>query len=288
MRVGAHEVIPETSPIARLLAEQADEIASVRQLRSAAIDLRMRVSHGKYGDVELQDFWSLVASASETMWVSNPQLGKRAGLGDDYFSSVTRDRRRPKLANFLKATTAIIEIADELLTEVDGSKSGDRPDVPLGMTADLRISHDSHDLLKLALSLASLAREQIAVLSQQRANDLATIESNKKQLELLELFADGFEQIANALAAVAHRPNDTELLRKTRSVVSSVGDKVNDWWAVNGGEAIDWSMRLSFFTAGVAGLGWAGANMTIATSAVAALVGGSKVVKAIKESQRAE
>ena len=36
-------------------------------------------------------------------------------------------------------------------------------------------------------------------------------------------------------------------------------------------------------TAGVAALGWAGANMTVGTTIVAALVGGKKVMKAIRK-----
>jgi len=179
-------------------------------------------------------------------------------------------------------------VADELLREVDGTENVTGLKAPTGVPSDLRILKDRQDLLRLALSLASLAREQIATLSRQRPNDPATIEGNKKLLELLEIFADGFEQIATALAATEQKPNELALLRKARSVVDGVGDKVNGWWTANGDEAFDWSVRLSFFVAGVAGLGWAGANMTIATSAVAALVGGSKVVKAIKESKKPE
>jgi hypothetical protein len=41
-------------------------------------------------------------------------------------------------------------------------------------------------------------------------------------------------------------------------------------------------MRIPAFAAGVAALGLAGANMTIATSAVAAIVGGTKVIRAMK------
>jgi hypothetical protein len=50
----------------------------------------------------------------------------------------------------------------------------------------------------------------------------------------------------------------------------------------NGAEAIDWTIRLPTFVGGVAALGWAGANMTVGTTAIAALIGGAKVLKAIK------
>jgi hypothetical protein len=41
--------------------------------------------------------------------------------------------------------------------------------------------------------------------------------------------------------------------------------------------------RVPALTAGVAALGWAGANMTVGTTAVAALVGGSRVFQAISK-----
>lgn len=44
---------------------------------------------------------------------------------------------------------------------------------------------------------------------------------------------------------------------------------------------IDISLRVPAFAAGVAALGWAGANMTVATSAVAATVSGRKLIPSI-------
>jgi hypothetical protein len=45
-------------------------------------------------------------------------------------------------------------------------------------------------------------------------------------------------------------------------------------------------MRIPVFVGGVAALGWAGANMLVGTAAVAALVGGPKVLEAIKARSR--
>jgi hypothetical protein len=56
------------------------------------------------------------------------------------------------------------------------------------------------------------------------------------------------------------------------------------WWKKNEQEAIDWAFRISVLTAGVAALGWAGANMLVGTTAAAALVGGKKALKAINKS----
>ena len=68
---------------------------------------------------------------------------------------------------------------------------------------------------------------------------------------------------------------------KAASVVESVGNGINKWWKKNEDEAIDWAVRIPVLTAGVAALGWAGANMLVGTTVVAALVGGKKVLKAI-------
>ena len=73
------------------------------------------------------------------------------------------------------------------------------------------------------------------------------------------------------------------LVRKAAKVVESVGKGISKWWEKNEGEAIDWAVRIPVLTAGVAALGWAGANMAVATTAVAALVGGEKVLKAISK-----
>jgi hypothetical protein len=71
------------------------------------------------------------------------------------------------------------------------------------------------------------------------------------------------------------------LLGKAANVVESVGNGINKWWKKYEDEAIDWTVRIPVLTAGVAALGWAGANMLVGTTVVAALVGGKKVLKAI-------
>ena len=67
------------------------------------------------------------------------------------------------------------------------------------------------------------------------------------------------------------------------AVVNEVGKNVSAWWDENGAEAVGWGIRLPVFAAGVALLGWAGANMTVATTAVGALVGGKPVIDAMRK-----
>lgn len=265
----------------------AIDLQRVQRLRDEAADLRSLVSQGTYDDKELKEFWRLTQIAGMILLTSNPDLAARAGLGDSFFLSVSRDRRRPKLSNFLKALTAIIDTADERLRRSDATGATvSRTLQADASTSNFRIKTDHRELLLLASSLSELARREIEKIDSERPNDPVTIESNKKQRELLTIFADGFERIASALGSLTNNPNKPLLVRKASDITSSVGREINSWWRKNSAEAMDWSVRLPVFAAGVAMLGWAGANMTVATSAVAALVGGSKVLEAIKHKRK--
>ena len=72
-----------------------------------------------------------------------------------------------------------------------------------------RIETDYASLRLLAISLEKMARDEIARLSGERPNDPYTIESNKKQSDLLSILADGFAKIA---AARIERRSDCFLL----------------------------------------------------------------------------
>jgi hypothetical protein len=250
----------------RLRPDQRAEIDKVRQIRGTAADLRSRVSEGSYGDEELEQFWLLAETAGDILSASNPEVAERAGLGDNFFLSVARDRRRPKLANFLKALTAVIEVADERLFDVHSADNVTRIELPPVNTENsLRIEKDCAQLLSLTTSLEQMARNEIEKIDSERPNDPETLESNRRQRELLQIFADGFSQIVVALSALSGNPNQPLLMDKARDVVNSVGDRISAWWRKNGADAIDWSVRIPVIAAGVAMLGWAGANMTVGT-----------------------
>jgi hypothetical protein len=119
-------------------------------------------------------------------------------------------------------------------------------------------------------------------------NDSHRIAENKKQRELMALFADGFERIARQLSILSSDPHEPVLLGKAGEVVAEVGKQINNWWTTNAAEAIDWSIRLPIIIAAVGALGWAGANMTVGTTAVAAMVGGRKVLDVIKRRKKDE
>lgn len=49
---------------------------------------------------------------------------------------------------------------------------------------------------------------------------------------------------------------------------------------------VDWAVQIPVIAGGVALLGWAGADTTISTAVVSAIVGGPTVVEAIKKSTK--
>ena len=272
----------KSSRVTSLQIMEQDKVAAIRQLREQAIDLRSEVSGGSYGYEELTRFYELVDAAESTLEIANSTLSERARLGSGFFATVARQGRSPKLQNFLRALTSIIEVSNERLGHVDARVTS------TGAAAYSRIDQDHVQLLSLAQSLSALAREEIARLDAELPNDPSTIAKHKKQRDLMEIFADGFEQIAKALATLETSPNEPTRLGQVGLVVSSVGEKITAWWKGNGAEAMDWAIRIPVFVGGVAMLGWAGANMTVGTTAIAALVGGKKVFESIQDRKKSD
>jgi len=148
-----------------------------------------------------------------------------------------------------------------------------------------RIEADYAELLSFAILLEKMARDEIIRLWSVRPNDPHTIDSNKKECDLLSILADGFAKISAALVEYSKQPQPI-LAGKAKEIVDEVAAQLTAWWKKNAGEAIDWAVRIPTLIAGLAALGWAGADMTFATAAVSALVGGPKAIAAIKASRR--
>lgn len=214
-----------------------------------------------------------------TLRISNSEIAERAGFGLNFFTTVVRDQRRPKLSNFLRSLDVFIGIANERLFDVDRAEHGPDGGIQRSTT---RIEQDYEGLLLLSITLGSMAREEIAQLANERPNSPEALREAEKRRELLEIFADGFDRIAQALTALKDNPKEPLLSAEAGRVVDAVGAQINAWWVQNGSEAVDWAIRLPAFMGGVAALSWAGANMMVATTAVAAMVGGEKVLEAIK------
>jgi hypothetical protein len=153
---------------------------------------------------------------------------------------------------------------------------------PLGMS---RIETDCAYLLFLAISFEKMARDEIARLSSERPNDPHTIESNKRQSDLLSILADGFAKLAAALEEYSKRPQPL-LAGKAKKIADEVGAQLKAWWEANAADARDWCIRLPIFTASIGALGLVGADMHFATPMVGVLVGGQKVITAIKVAKK--
>ncbi len=258
----------------RLQPDQQAEVDAAISIRAEALALRSKASRGAYGPDDLERFWRLIEETQAGLTASNSELAERAGLGKDFFSTVARNQRRPKLPNFLRAVTAIVDTATEHLQDIESN--GSRTDEPIGELAPSK-------LVLLANSLALLARNEIKRLDAERPNDPARLAEYETQRDLLTIFADGFEQISASLTIALNKPEEPLLLGRAKEIADEIGKKVDAWWKKNGDEAVDWCLRIPAMGAGVAGLEVAGANMIVATSAVAAIIGGEKVVKAIKK-----
>ena len=275
-----------SSHVTNINLGEGAKIASIKKLRTEAITLRSEASGGSYGEDELRRFYTIIEAAEPTLVMSNVELGERVGLGSGYFGSVARAGRYPKLVNFLRALTSVIEVADERLVHVDALEvRNSASPTAIGYS---RIEQDHAELRALAHSLSLMAREEIEKLEADLPNDSHRIAENKKQRELMALFADGFERIARQLSILSSDPHEPVLLGKAGEVVAEVGKQINNWWTTNAAEAIDWSIRLPIIIAAVGALGWAGANMTVGTTAVAAMVGGRKVLDVIKRRKKDE
>jgi hypothetical protein len=145
----------------------------------------------------------------------------------------------------------------------------------------LRIERDQTYLLCQAISLERMARDAMARLSDAGANDPDTIEQNQKQIDLLSFLAAGFAQI---VATLQEYPKDPQpvLAGKVKETVDWLGAQIQAWWEANDTEARDWFIRLPVIGASLGFLGLMGADMTVATTLVSAIVGGSKVISTAK------
>ena len=120
--------------------------------------------------------------------------------------------------------------------------------------------------------------DEIEKIQNERPNDPETVTRNRKLSELSN-FAEGFRRIATAINALSAAPQEERLLTRASAAVRGVAHDLELWLGENRAEAVDWVIRIPVFGAGVAMLNLAGANMTVATAALATLVGGAEVAE---------
>jgi hypothetical protein len=146
-------------------------------------------------------------------------------------------------------------------------------------TGPIRIEIDYPSLLLQAISFEKMARDEIDRLS--GANDPDTIESNRKQIDLLTILADGFAKIAAALEEYSKDPQPL-FAGKAKEIVDWVGAQVRAWWEADVAEARNLCVRIPMFIASIGALNLAGADKHFATAAIGASIGGEKAIAAIK------
>jgi hypothetical protein len=155
---------------------------------------------------------------------------------------------------------------------------------PITQHPVLRIETDHVSLFLLAISLEKMARDEIGRLSNERPNDAHTIARDKKQSDLFSILADGFAKIAAALKEYSKDPQPF-FAGRAKEIVDWVGAQFKAWWATNEPEARDWCFRLPVLTASIGARDLVGA-MHFATPVVSTLVGGPKVIAAIKSARK--
>lgn len=270
------------------------DIEKIRQLRELAAQLLERALQGTLAEKDVLLFWDIAAIANPTLRISDMGFALKAGVDPLTFWAALQTRGQPEQNLLLGVLTAIQTLADELYLSdkpVFESNNADRDAKDRNNRSpewgEFTISTHWRELLLLATSLERVARIEIAKIERERPNDPSVVENNRRQRELLEIFANGFARIAIALADLNRPSHRSPVVKRAKDIVDSVGNQIGAWWKQNGTDAVDWGARISFITAGVAMLGWAGADMTIATSAVAAIVGGEKVIGAVRRGRGA-
>ena len=107
------------------------------------------------------------------------------------------------------------------------------------------------------------------------------IESNRKEIDVLNILADGLAKIAAALEEYFKDPQPF-FAGKTKKMVDWVGTQFKAWWAANEPEGRDLCVRLPVLAASIGALNLVGADMQFATPVVSAIVGGQPAITAIK------
>lgn len=147
----------------------------------------------------------------------------------------------------------------------------------------MRIARDRESLLLIARNLGEQARSEIKEIEAERPNSVDGIASKERRLGLLAIFRDGSDEIADGLKEIAiDETPSSEGIEKSTKAIERLKDEVDKWLELNSGEFVDWGFRVGAFGLGVAFLSLAGANMSVATPVIAALVGGKKAMDALK------
>lgn len=271
--------------VPRFSAHQREQLQACKALRLAAEALQGKASEGSYDDADHGHYLKILKDAPQVLQVTNQLLAERAGLGTAFFRTAVSDQRRPKLKNMLSALTAVIKIA----AEREGLQERIVRDRFFYPGATELQDQSLQSVAIMAWGLAHIAREEIAGLDAERPNEPLAVAKNQRLRELLVVFAEGFAKIhavLNALDVQGPASSPSALSTRVRSAAVKVGKKIDAWFDKHGGSVIGSTAQIGLFVAGVSLAKLGGAQMTIATTAIAAIAGGPTVADVLRGRKR--
>lgn len=166
------------------------------------------------------------------------------------------------------ASTSIIEISSETVTP--------------------KLDHIRLQLPKILVTVHGLESQlsnAIDELNSEKPNDSSNLEKWEEKHELLKNLHDGIQEIKTSILKI-QTPEDVEIESKeVQNLLEELLEEFELWIREHKPELVDWVSRLSLSSAFIGLMGLCGAYMPLATAAVLAVVGGEKVVKAIKNIQ---
>lgn len=106
-------------------------------------------------------------------------------------------------------------------------------------------------------------------------------EQNRKeaQLELLDRLEEGLSKLSSSMSSDDPEKN---IIDDAADDVEGLAESINEWWKDNSADAIDLAVRIPVAVGSIALLSQAGAEMTTATAGIFAMVGGQRVIDALK------
>lgn len=142
-----------------------------------------------------------------------------------------------------------------------------------------KIVSDPISLILICSSLIELLKNEKNKLEEYLPNSSDEIARKAAQIDLLSRLLDGIEVLLDGiskLSAGIEFVSDTDM-ENTVDNVENIADDYSNWYKEHKSEAIDLSLRLPVVIASIGLLNQLGAEMTVATTAIFALVGGDKI-----------
>jgi hypothetical protein len=233
-------------------------------------------------EYEQQEFLKMIRGASAALKVSNGYLSTRAGLDKRYIDNQMSNGRPAERDEMHRLALTVVAAAKEqeekrpiafhTLPAPSSPPGAFRPE-PI----DRLLQAARH-----AAVMANLARRSILEIEAERPNDPGAMDRNKRLIDLLKMFAGGFDEISSLLSMDLTPANSLVKQNRAAKIARRLGEQATDWLEKNGEEMIGSTVKLSLMAVGVATLSLCGAEMKLATGLVGLAVLGKDAVSASK------